>query len=267
MANKDEHRDAVWTAATTRVADLLDGGLITMDIGPSRDDPEDLEILFSDPSKQSAIGSVLRGLDAAGYPNRLASTPDYPENVISILVGRKPLPFGQSTESSPVDQEDATTQPERRDSRPYTLLHSRRVGELMGELIKEMLDRSYRHDLSKLHEPELEAFDRYSPEVNPVQYGTDEYERRRQAIKPALDHHYAAEPHHPEHHPDGVRGMTLVDLAEMLADWRASTERYNSNFADSLDHNRKRFKISDELFAVLLNTARAYGWLDDQQAP
>lgn len=132
----------------------------------------------------------------------------------------------------------------------------------MGQIIQELVGRSYRHDLSKLQDPELEAFDRHSPELNPVEYGTEEYERRRQAMKPALEHHYSMEPHHPEHHPNGVAGMTLTDVVEMLADWKASSERYGGSFVDSLEHNRKRFVISDDLHSILVNTARAYRWID-----
>ena len=31
--------------------------------------------------------------------------------------------------------------------------------------------------------------------------------------------------HHPEYYEDGIAGMTLVDLEEMLSDWEAASHR------------------------------------------
>jgi hypothetical protein len=41
----------------------------------------------------------------------------------------------------------------------------------------------------------------------------------------ALEHHYRKNSHHPESHKDGIKGMTLLDQLEMLADWTASCRR------------------------------------------
>jgi hypothetical protein len=43
------------------------------------------------------------------------------------------------------------------DSRPATLFHSQRVGELMAQLVKEILDRSTCHDRSKTDKGYLDA--------------------------------------------------------------------------------------------------------------
>jgi hypothetical protein len=78
----------------------------------------------------------------------------------------------------------------------------------------------------------------------------------------ALAHHYANNRHHPEFHGYGLNGMTLVDLIEMLADWKAATERHeNGDLFKSLLINQERFKMSGQLFDILTNTARTYGWL------
>lgn len=59
-----------------------------------------------------------------------------------------------------------------------------------------------------------------------------------------------------------INGMTLVDLIEMLADWRAATERHNDgDLGKSLRIQRNRFGISDQLDEILWNTAREFGWL------
>lgn len=142
-----------------------------------------------------------------------------------------------------------------------TLAHSRRVGELMGQPTVELVQRMTQHDLSKTQSPEVEHFDA-APPLDKLVYGSAEYEASRAALKPALDHHYANNRHHPENHEDGVAGMTLVDLIEMLADWKASTERVaGGDLSRSLVINGDRFAMKGQLLAILHNTAEQYGWL------
>jgi hypothetical protein len=79
----------------------------------------------------------------------------------------------------------------------------------------------------------------------------------------ALKHHYEHNPHHPEHHRRGVLDMTLIDLLEMLADWKASGERTdNGSMVSSLRHNAVRFNIPDVVMRMLWNTCRSLDWLD-----
>lgn len=148
------------------------------------------------------------------------------------------------------------------DSTADTLRHSLRVGELMGQPIAELVTRSTQHDKSKTEPPELAVFNEYTPRLKHSTYGSDEYKSFLAGMKPALDHHYAANRHHPEHFANGVAGMTLVDLVEMLADWKAATERHAAGDLErSLDIQRERFGLSDQLLAILQNTASYYGWI------
>lgn len=149
------------------------------------------------------------------------------------------------------------------DSRPETYAHSQRVGELMMQMIKEMLDRSTCHDRSKTEAPELEMFDQYTPKLKDTTYGSDEYKSHLQAMGEGLAHHYAHNRHHPEHFPNGINGMTLVDLVEMLADWKAATERHtDGDLSDSINKQRDRFNITGQLCQILWNTAEHFGWTD-----
>lgn len=148
------------------------------------------------------------------------------------------------------------------DSRVETLQHSQRVAELMMQLIHELLDRSTCHDRSKTAPPEVEVFDEFTPKLKTTTYGSEEYKGHLAAMGPALRHHYAHNRHHPEHHPGGINGMTLVDLIEMLADWKAATERHtDGSLEKSLGIQQQRFGISPQLQQILHNTALLYGWL------
>lgn len=152
------------------------------------------------------------------------------------------------------------------DSTADTLKHSLRVGALMGQAINELVDRSVRHDLSKTQPPELEIFNEFTPKLKHSTYGSDEYKGFLVAMGEALEHHYAHNRHHPEHFGDrGVNGMTLVDLMEMLADWKAATERHDDgDLAKSLEIQKGRFGISDQLLEILRNTAEHFGWIRGQ---
>jgi Family of unknown function (DUF5662) len=148
------------------------------------------------------------------------------------------------------------------DSRPATLFHSQRVGELMVQVVKEALDRSTCHDRSKTEAPEVEVFDEFTPKLKASTYGSTEYKGYLEAMGEGLQHHYANNRHHPEHFENGVNDMTLVDLIEMLADWKAASERHDDgDLARSLDIQRERFGLSDQLVGILRNTAEHFGWI------
>lgn len=149
------------------------------------------------------------------------------------------------------------------DSRPATLFHSLRVGHFMTHIIKELVDRSVVHDLSKTEPPEVDGFNRATARLSSMAYGSPEYDASRAELAETLAHHYAHNAHHPEHRPNGINGMTLADLVEMLADWRASTERMGGtgDLRESIRINATRFKIEPQLAEILLNTAEHFGWI------
>lgn len=147
------------------------------------------------------------------------------------------------------------------DSTADTLRHSLRVGELMGAPIRELVDRSVHHDLSKTLPPELGVFNEYTPKLRECTYGSEEYWGHLKGMNTGLEHHYASNRHHPEHFDQGINDMTLVDLLEMLADWRAATERHaKGDLTASLAIQRDRFGIGDQLLQILANTAGHFGW-------
>lgn len=157
------------------------------------------------------------------------------------------------------------------DSRVSTYQHIQAVQGLMLLAITDLLRRQMIHDQSKLVSPEVEVFDEFTPKLAASTYGSDEYKGFLAAMKPALDHHYAANSHHPEHYafaieasgPDpavvanghAIRGMSLLDLIEMLCDWKAASARHaDGDIRKSIEINQKRFGYSDELKQILLNT-------------
>lgn len=190
------------------------------------------------------------------------------------------------------------------DSRIDTYLHIQTVQRFLGKVIRDLALRSEAHDQSKLNSPEKEVFDEFTPKLAGSTYGSDEYKTFLAAMKPALDHHYAANSHHPEHYrwrcgvcnrrwtdaqwkdapqgpndsgqrfcPEccgggviyecylvaetnkGLHGMSLLDVIEMLCDWKAATLRHNDgDIRRSIEQNQQRFGYSDELKQIFLNS-------------
>ena len=147
------------------------------------------------------------------------------------------------------------------DSRVDTGSHIYEVQCLFAAIIKDLLQRCVNHDRSKLVSPGVEAFDEFTSGLASTTYGSLEYKECLAAMKPALEHHYANNRHHPEHYPNGVKDMTLLDIIEMLADWKAASLRHNDgNILKSISHNQTRFGYSDELKQILLNTVQYLGY-------
>lgn len=142
-----------------------------------------------------------------------------------------------------------------------TLTHINNVRNAANDVVNRLLKRASEHDKSKLEEPELTPFVKMTPLLAQTTYGSDEYDAMLEELKPALDHHYAKNAHHPEHHKEGVSDMTLIDLMEMLCDWKAATMRHNDgNIRKSIEVNGKRFKINSQLVKILENTVKEMGW-------
>jgi hypothetical protein len=133
--------------------------------------------------------------------------------------------------------------------------HIREVREGLRLFTDELHRRGVVHDLSKLLPPEIEAFDEATPVLAKLTYGSDEYKAQLLKLKPALEHHYAFNSHHPEHHERGIRGMSLFDIVEMFCDWQAAVKRHkDGDLTRSIDINQKRFGFSDELADIFRNT-------------
>ena len=141
------------------------------------------------------------------------------------------------------------------DSTQDTLGHIENVRWNIWEFTHELERRGQEHDASKLQPPEKEAFDEVTPKLHGLTYGSDEYKANTSKLGEALKHHYEHNSHHPEHYPNGIDGMTLCDLVEMFCDWKAATERHaDGNLERSIEINRERFGMSDQLAAIFQNT-------------
>lgn len=169
--------------------------------------------------------------------------------------------------------------------------HIAQVREFMIQFANELLQRSLVHDASKIKSPEVEIFTEYTPKLKDSTYGSDEYKEFLKGMGEGLTHHYEHNSHHPEHykkyvcngcfkefkgsHPNhcdvcmysqfqeepDIKQMNLLDIVEMLCDWKAATMRHNDgDISRSIEFNKKRFKTGNELESIFHNTITDLGW-------
>ena len=144
---------------------------------------------------------------------------------------------------------------EKYNSEQDTREHIRAVWEFMSAAAINFAKRSRDHDASKLVYPEKEMFDKFTPLLIELTYGSDEYKAALAEMGAGLKHHYENNSHHPEHFENGINGMSLLDLLEMFCDWKAASLRHaDGDFAESLKINKERFEMSDQLYQIFVNT-------------
>lgn len=183
------------------------------------------------------------------------------------------------------------------------------VMRLLASAQIDLMRRQFTHDRSKLRPPEVSTFAEVTPKLANLTYGSDEYKEMLASMKPALDHHYSHNRHHPEffesrkksnvinshivmakwaanhgqvlpddihgyenlikfldkkqiEHQSSINNMNLFDVLEMLLDWYAATKRHNDgDIWKSIEINKDRFGISDQLVEIFKNTIQ---WMNDE---
>lgn len=140
-----------------------------------------------------------------------------------------------------------------------TIKHIENVRKYIRLFINMLTERGVEHDKLKLESPEVEIFAEYTPKLKNSTYGSEEYNSFLKEMNVALQHHYAKYRHHPEHFEKGINDMNLVDIVEMICDWKAASMRHHDgNLLKSVELNAKRFGYDDQLKKILINTAKLF---------
>ena len=138
-----------------------------------------------------------------------------------------------------------------------TIKHIENVRKFIRIFTDALTTRAVRHDSTKLESPEVEVFAEFTPKLANSTYGSEEYNGFLKQMNTVLQHHYASNRHHPEHFTKGIDDMTLVDIVEMLCDWKAASLRQNDgNLLKSIELNANRFGYDDQLKKIFINTAK-----------
>lgn len=145
------------------------------------------------------------------------------------------------------------------DSTQDTLTHIELVQKLLEQVRANLRNRALTHDASKFVEPEKSGFDVIRPRLDHDDIESDEYKATLKEFDGILRHHYDANSHHPEHYKNGIAGMTLWDVVEMVCDWAAASQRKPGGTIN-IDWAVKRFGIEPQIASIIKNTVEAEGW-------
>jgi hypothetical protein len=142
-----------------------------------------------------------------------------------------------------------------------TLTHKAWVMAFLTGFAGRLLIRGLLHDWTKLLPDEASGFVRTIHLLRKTTYGTPAYKALLDRIRPQIELHYRRWKHHPEHHQEGIQGMSLIDLVEMYLDWKAAAKRHaDGDLIRSINLNQKRFGYSDDLKKILLNESWCSRW-------
>lgn len=151
-----------------------------------------------------------------------------------------------------------------------TLLHKFWVFLFMTRLALKIFWRGMIHDNSKLYPDEFSGFSSVIKNLKGSTFGSSDYDAAKAKIANTIELHYTRNRHHPEHWfpinpeienrkqdcmPLSQTGMDLLDLIEMHCDWKAAVKRHkNGNIARSIEFNKARFKMSEDIINIFVNT-------------
>lgn len=173
------------------------------------------------------------------------------------------------------------------ESKCKTMRHIETVRNYLNTCIRELMNRAEQHDQTKLEDPEVDYFEKYTPLLRGITYGSEKYREIMGEMRPAIEHHNQNNRHHPEHFksydecngcfkrfdefPDScdvcgysqytvrydLAEMNLIDQLEMICDWLSASLRHDDgDITRSISINQKRFGYSDDQAKIFRQTAK-----------
>ena len=127
----------------------------------------------------------------------------------------------------------------------------------------ELITRAGAHDRSKFEDVELGPLAdmiKVEEREGKVEFGTPEYAARTAMLDGMWRNHVAHNDHHPEHFDDGITGMNLLQIVEMLCDWQAASAQRDPSKTMNITFCVEKYGIPPMLEQILRNTADAMGW-------
>jgi len=129
------------------------------------------------------------------------------------------------------------------------LLGKKLIEEDQEELGIRLIERGYKHDISKFSGIEFRYL-HSGPDVD-----SDD-------LQLAIEEHQSQNDHHPEFHSEGIEGMNKVQIAELCCDWLARAQEFGTSLRDWIDEKAvdkyninkrgKQYKLIKEYVDLLL---------------
>lgn len=142
--------------------------------------------------------------------------------------------------------------------------HKEKVKKLISNMSTLLWKRGDSHDDSKLEEPEFSGYAENFISEEKRDPESEEYQECREKLEETITIHHRKNRHHPEFFGNGIKGMTLIDICELLCDWVATTRiQDKGNLRITIERNREKYKFSKELEQILLNTLELLDTMKD----
>lgn len=143
--------------------------------------------------------------------------------------------------------------------------HKWEVFKQLGKVCINLLTRGVVHDLSKYLDDEAIGFAKYTDILKGLTYGSDEYKEVMDEFRDVIETHYSRNSHHPEYYDGTLDKMGLLDIIEMVCDWKAATKRHdNGSIIDSIYKNQNRFEYNNATAAKILLMATYTGMIEQR---
>lgn len=93
--------------------------------------------------------------------------------------------------------------------------------EILNIIIRKLTKKIINHDNSKIeHIPEFNLYKNVVYKLDGLEYGTKEHTEAKQELDQGFEIHCINNRHHPEHfNSEGIEGMDMYDIIEMIIDW------------------------------------------------
>jgi len=153
--------------------------------------------------------------------------------------------------------------------------HRAILGRFMLRVCLRLLKRAWRHDLSKYNPRECHDLVLARHKYAGVIPSSPEYIKSLELVTSSLDYHFQANSHHPEHFMlidnqffglgASVEGMPLLDVIEMLCDWKANSVSRSpgESFASIIRIQKEKYNITEAFASSLLITAYELGFVNN----
>lgn len=141
-----------------------------------------------------------------------------------------------------------------------TKKHIEQVQQCLKDICSKLQLRSYDHDMSRYRRPGSLKFREVYSELKETEGNDEIHLSILEKLRILREKYFKTCRYCPESHDNNVSEMNLVDLLELLSDWKADS----SDLKKTIIENQKKYKYTDELMNVLLNTAKYLGWIDER---
>lgn len=132
------------------------------------------------------------------------------------------------------------------------------VLQFLNAIVQELIQRGQNHDQSKFEEDEFPYLVAVLEDMTKYPFGTPEHDAMRLKHQRVFAVHHSKNRHHPEHFANGIEDMDLMDIIEMLVDWKAASLREkDGSIEKSIKLGAEKYNIHPQLVKILVNTAKS----------